>query len=269
MAVIAKTGFIGGGKMAEAIISALISTKTLPAHSIFVSDISAERRRRLKRNYGINAYSRNKVVAAEAQIVFLAVKPQNLDEVLSEIAQELGGSHLVISIAAGKTLAFLEGHLPESRVIRVMPNLPCVIKCGMSVFCQGHLATATDVRTVEQLLACFGQVLQQPESALDAVTALSGSGPAFFAYLLQSMVEGGIALGLESQAAFTLALQTMRGTAQLMQEQKLEPAELIDSVTSPGGTTAAGRKVLEKSGISDILQQTLAAAAERSKELSS
>ncbi len=264
-----KIGFIGGGKMAEAIIGALLNSRKAAAHSIFVSDLSAERRKKLKHDYGINAYSRNTVIPDQANIVFLAVKPQQMEQVLTELGTKLNEKHLVISIAAGKTLGFLEKLMPESRVVRVMPNLPCVIQCGMSVFCSGRRVHAADQRMVHQLLASFGNVVELPEDKMDAVTALSGSGPAFMAALLQCFINGAVALGLSKENALLLAVQTMHGTARLIQEKDIAPDELIESVTSPGGTTAAGRDVLENSDVCDVIARTLEAAAARSRELSS
>lgn len=264
-----KIGFIGGGKMAEAIIGALLSSRKAAAHSIFVSDLSDDRRKVLKRDYGINAYSRNNVIPAQVNVVFLAVKPQQLESVLRETGGSFNSGHLVISIAAGKTLGFLEQLIPEARVVRVMPNLPCVIQCGMSAFCSGQRVNAADQRMVHQLLSSFGHVIEVPEDKMDAVTALSGSGPAFMAALLQYFVNGAIRQGLDNDEALKLAVQTMHGTARLIQEKNLAPDELIQSVTSPGGTTAAGREVLEHSDVGDVIARTMAAAAARSCELSS
>ena len=264
-----KIGFIGGGKMAEAIIGALLISRKAAAHSIFVSDLSEERRKILKHDYGINAYSRNLVIPDQTHVVFLAVKPQQLEDVLKELGESLTERHLVISIAAGKTLCFLEKHLPEARVVRVMPNLPCVIQCGMSVFCSGKLVTPADQRTVFQLLSCFGEVAETTEDKMDVVTALSGSGPAFMARLLQYFVDGAADMGLGKEDALQLAVQTMHGTARLIQEKNLALEEMITAVTSPGGTTAAGRDVLEHSDVSDVVARTLQVAAARSRELSS
>jgi pyrroline-5-carboxylate reductase len=262
-----QIGFIGGGAMAEAILAALLRAKTVRASEIAVSDIRSARRRTLKRRHAVATTADNSAVARSAAVLFLAVKPQQLGEVLAEIAPALGARTLVVSIAAGKTLAFLEDRLPGARVIRVMPNLPAQVGEGMSVFRGGGRVRAADRKTVRALLGCFGRVLELPEACFDAVTAVSGSGPAFFAYLLDAMVEGGVAEGLARRDALVLAEQTMLGTARLLLERGTDPRELIEAVTSARGTTAAGRAVLERSATAKTLQRTVRAAARRSREL--
>jgi pyrroline-5-carboxylate reductase len=264
-----KVGFIGAGKMAEAIIASFLNTRKLEAHSIFASDVSAERRRALKQQYGINVYSSNKVIPGMAEIVFLCVKPQNMSDVLAEIAENVTGKHLIISIAAGRKIAAIQAALPQARIVRVMPNLPCMVAEGMSAYCVAPTATADDKKTTASLLSCFGKVLELSEEKLDAVTAVSGSGPAFFAYLMDKIAEAGVKEGLTRADALLLAEQTMMGTAKLLMENKTDPQELIKSVASAKGTTAAGLAVLEKSAVGAILQKTITAAAQRSRELSS
>jgi len=263
-----KTGFIGGGTMAEAMIASLIESRVVGAHQVFASDVSAERRSHLKKRYGINVYSKNSIVPGMARIVFLAVKPQHLDAVLKEIRPAVSGKHLVISIAAGKKIGSVQSGLPGSRVIRVMPNLPSVVAAGMSVFCAGSSATGADRRTATKLLSCFGEVLELPEETLDAVTALSGSGPAFFSYLLDCMVSAAVSEGLDREAAVLLAEQTMLGTSKLLKEKDIEPRELVKAVASPQGTTAAGLAVLRKSAFRKTVRRMIRAAARRSRELS-
>jgi pyrroline-5-carboxylate reductase len=264
-----KVGFIGAGKMAEAMITSFLNRKRLEAHSIFASDVSADRRRSLKQRYGINVYSSNKVIPGMAGVVFLSVKPQNMNDVLAEIATSITGKHLIISIAAGRKIAAIQSALPQARIIRVMPNLPCMVAEGMSVYCAASSATADDRKTAATLLSCFGKVLELSEDKLDAVTAVSGSGPAFFTYLMDKIAEAGVREGLTRADALLLAEQTMMGTAKLLMENKTDPQELIKSVASAKGTTAAGLAVLEKSTVGAILQRTIAAAAQRSRELSS
>ena len=263
-----KVGFVGAGNMAEAMIASLINSKMLAPHEISVSDISADRRGLVKQSYSVNVYSKNQVISGVAEIVFLAVKPQQLPEVLGEIASNVGHQHLVISIVAGKKIQFIQSQLPQARVIRVMPNLPCTVSEGMSVFCMGDTANASDRQTASRLLSSFGEVLELPEERFDAVTALSGSGPAFFSYFLNQLVDASVKEGLDRKDALMLACQTMRGTSRLLIEKHLDPADLIKTVTSAKGTTAAGLAVLDKSDVSEILNQTIKAAAKRSAELS-
>jgi pyrroline-5-carboxylate reductase len=263
-----KTGFIGGGKMAAAMISDMVKSETVAASNLFVCDISEERRTFIKEKHGVNVVSDNKQIAENCDIIFLAVKPQNQDEILTEIAPSVTDRHLIISIAAGRLIQSLENLLPQTRVIRVMPNLPAVVSEGMSVFCRGQLATDADRTATAKLLSCFGKVIEMPENKFDAVTALSGSGPAFFAYLPALMIEAAENLGLERSEAALLAKQTMLGTAKLLINEDLDPNDLIDSVSSAKGTTVAGMDVLKASPLKQIISDTLAAAANRSKELS-
>lgn len=262
-----KVAFVGAGKMAEAIIRALLDRGAAEAHEIFASDIAEDRRTEMKRRYGINVYTRNAVAVASAPLAILAVKPQQLDTVLEELAGVVEDKHLVISLAAGRRLASLEARLPEARIVRVMPNFPVVVAEGMSVFCSGNRVTATDRETVTALFGCVGRVLELPEEYFDAVTALSGSGPAFLARLLDHLIQAGVALGLDGSAARLLAIQTMLGTARLLRDQDMDPAELVRRVASPQGTTVAGLAILDASPIAEILRETLAAAARRSREL--
>ncbi|MFC1497107.1 pyrroline-5-carboxylate reductase [Verrucomicrobiota bacterium] len=263
-----KIGFIGAGKMAEAIIAALINSKLFVPHQIFAGDVSSERRKLLKRRYGINTYSNNNAIPGMAEIIFLSVKPQQLVDVLNEISGGVNKRHLVISIAAGKKISFIQSLFSTARIARVMPNLACLVSEAMSVFCVGKTATVSDKKTVTRILSCFGKVAELPESRFDTVTALSGSGPAFFTYFLESMVNAGTKEGLSRKDALALAVQTMLGTSKLLMEKKIDPEELIMSVTSEKGTTAAGLEVMENSELSKIVCKTIKAAAKRSKELS-
>jgi pyrroline-5-carboxylate reductase len=263
-----KLGFVGGGKMAEALMASMLQARAVEPHAIFVSDVSEERRKHLKGIYGVNVYSRNTVIPNMAELVILAVKPQQLDEVFHELQLEVHKDHLVISIAAGKTVASLQAGFPEARIIRVMPNMGALVGHGMTALCKGRTASDTDVRTATKILSCSGKVLEIPEAAFDAVTALSGSGPAFFAFFMDAMIAAGMAEGLSQDQALEMAQQTMLGTAHVISERGISPRELITSVASAKGTTAAGLDVMEPSDLNAIVRDTLAAAARRSKELS-
>lgn len=263
-----QIGFIGGGKMAEAMIAGLIRSGTAQPASIRASDISDQRREIIARTHGIQTTADNAAVAETATVLFLAVKPQQLETVLDQMAPALSAKHLVLSIAAGKRLAWLEPRLPRARAVRVMPNLACLVGEAMSVFALGARVAADDRAQVTRLLGSFGRALELPEDQFDAVTALSGSGPAFFAYLLAGLVEGAVAEGMAREAALTLAAQTMLGTARLLQEGRFSPSELMEAVTSAKGTTAEGRKVLEPSEVQRVLMETVQAASRRSRELS-
>ena len=263
-----RIGFVGAGKMAEAMLAGLIRRGAVAPGDLLASDVSAERLQQLGARLGIGTTAENAAVPAFAPTVFLAVKPQQLDAVLAELAPRLDERHLLLSIAAGKRLERLEALAPRARVIRVMPNLPCTVGEGMSAFARGARATPADAAAAAELLGCFGRALEVRESALDAVTALSGSGPAFFAYLLDSLARAAEAEGLARNDALLLAEQTMLGTARLLLDQGLAPADLAAAVTSARGTTAAGREVLENGEVARLLAATLRAAAARSRELS-
>ncbi len=262
-----RVGFIGGGKMAEALLSGILARQVCQADEVLVSDCDAGRRQWLQAQYGIETRERNLAVVERSEVVILAVKPQNLDAVLDELAPAASG-RLFASIAAGRRLAYFEARLDGSRVVRVMPNLPCQVGEGMSVCCRGANATDADVAQVRQILESGGRVLELDESFFDVVTALSGSGPAFFAFVVQALVEAAVTHGMAAATALELALQTMRGTATIMMQHGIAPVELMASVASKGGTTAAGLAVLANSDVSEVIQVTLDAAAKRSAELS-
>lgn len=263
-----RIGSIGAGKMAEAILGALLRSGLATADRTVASDVSAERRARVRRRFRIKTCADNGTVMKAASVVFLAVKPQQLDAVLQELAPHATRRHLFISIAAGKTISRLQGLLPGARVIRVMPNMGALVGEGMSAWCAGPRATAADRRLAARLLASFGQVLELPEKKFDAVTALSGSGPAFFTYLLDCMAESAVAEGLTRSEALQLAEQTMLGAARILIGRRTDPRDLIKAVASPRGTTEAGLKVLDASDVAAVLRRTIRAASARSRELS-
>ncbi len=261
-------GFIGAGKMAEAMIGGFLGRGYAKPDLVVAADVEAARLAGIGGRMGIRVAADNREVVRLADLVFLAVKPQQLDAVLDEIAPDVTDGHVVVSIAAGKGTSGIEARLPRGRVMRVMPNIACLAGEGMNVFTRGTRATGADALRLGEMLACCGRTLELPESLFDAVTALSGSGPAFFAWLLDGLVAGAVREGLAREDAVLLAAQTMAGTARLLLEKRFSPEELARAVTSAKGTTAAGREVLERPELADILAQTIQAAARRSRELS-
>lgn len=262
-------GFLGAGKMAEAIIAAVAQSELVNPWEVIACDKSKERRDWIEKQFGVTVTDDVAQTVKESQVLVLAVKPQDLDALLAGVKPLLTARHLLISIAAGKTLAVLKkaaGSKP--RLVRVMPNLALMVQEGMSVYCPAKNAKSADKKLVAQIFGGAGSVLELPEKHFDAVTALSGSGPAFFAYVLQAMIEGGVALKLPADAARLLAEQTLVGTGIYLQNTGRDIGEFIKAVTSPKGTTAAGMAVLEKSAAKKALAKTLAAAAARSAELS-
>lgn len=262
-----NVGFIGAGKMGGAIVASLLKAKMVRPGDVFVCDASEARRKELAGSLRLKA-SDVAETTAKCDVVFLAVKPQDMGAMLESIPPVNLKGPLYISIAAGKKLQWLEERMPCARVVRVMPNLAVSVGLGMSGFCKGALAKAADVKLAAKLLRCTGKAVEVPESQMDAITALSGSGPAFISYALQAMIDGGVALGLDEEVATELGLQTMLGTATVLSGRGVGVAEFIKAVTSAKGTTAAGLEVLEKSALRGTMKRTLAAAARRSGELS-
>ncbi len=257
-----KVGFVGAGNMAFALAKAIADGGL--AERFTVHDISQARL-----DLFLDALPRvcvaqsNAEVVRAAEVVFVAVKPQVIDTVLSEIQDT---DTVVVSIAAGISLKHLESRLKRARVFRVMPNTPCLVREMAAGFAAGSRATPEDAETVRALLSASGTALEVQENLLDAVTGLSGSGPAFFARLFEAFIEAGTCNGISEPIARELTLKTALGTARLLMEQ-LTAQQLVDMVSSPGGTTVAGRAVLEASDYREIIIRTVTAATERSQEL--
>ena len=243
-----KIGFLGAGKMAHGILSAIADRK-----SVVLSSVED---------------NRNVEVAKTCELVFLAVRPQDVDAVAAEVKPLLTAKQTLVSIVAGKTLAKLrQAFGSKVNLVRVMPNLALRAGAGMCAICPGPKAPAKHVAEVEKILGGAGATVRLKEKDFDAVTALSGSGPAYFAYMEEAMAEGGVALGLKPAVARLLAEQTMYGTAKFLRESQMPLREFIDGVCTKGGTTAAGMKKLATPSFKKAVAATLAAAAQRSKEL--
>ena len=232
--------------------------------SLIASDVNKERRDFVRKEAKVSVTLDNKEVAAKSDIIFLSVKPQVINDVLFEIRDI---NKLVISIAAGVKLSRLEEKLKKARVVRVMPNTPCLVGEMAAGFAVGKKVKDNDVKIVEELLNSAGKVFYLKENMLDAVTGLSGSGPAFVARLIEAFIEAGVKEGLGKDVASELAAQTFLGTAKLLQESGMTPEELVNIVSSPGGTTVAGREILEKSDVKEVIKRTIERAANRSREL--
>ncbi|MEA2037207.1 MAG: pyrroline-5-carboxylate reductase [Nanoarchaeota archaeon] len=257
-----RVGFIGAGNMAFALVKAIKKAKL--AKNIIVSDVKKKRLGFVKKNAKVNITLDNRETVKKSDVIFLAVKPQQMDSILDEINDT---NKVVISIAAGIKIKKIESKLRKARVVRVMPNTPCLVGEMAAGFAIGKKVKNNDVKMVEELLNSAGKAFYLKEQVLDAVTGLSGSGPAFVARLIEAFVEGGKKAGLSKDIATELSLQTFKGTAALLQESRMTPEELVKIVSSPGGTTIAGRKVLEKSRYKDIIVKTIKRAAQRSREL--
>lgn len=262
-------GFIGGGNMAEAMIKGVLSSEfgvRSEMKKILISEPREERRKYLERAYNVKTTSDNREIAKNCSIIILAVKPQNMDDVAGEIGDYVSNDKIVVSIAAGITLSYLSSRLKTSKIIRVMPNTPALVQEGMSVLSMCECIHDKEMGLVRDIFLSIGKVMVLPEKYMDAVTALSGSGPAFIALFVEKMIDSGIQAGLTQHNASELAIQTLIGTAKLL-ETGMPPDRLREMVTSPGGTTAAGLKIFEEKGFADIIKAVIEAAANRSMEL--
>lgn len=258
-----KIGFIGGGNMAEALIKGMASSGM---RDIIISEPREERRRYLEEKFRIKTTSSNKEAISFSNIIILAVKPQNMEGVLDEIAGDIDNSKTVVSIAAGITLGYLSSKLKTEKLIRVMPNTPALVQEGMTVLSMCECFSGNEISIVREIFMSVGKVITLPEKHMNAVTALSGSGPAFFALFTEAIIEAGVRNGLSKDDAATLANQTLLGTARQL-ETGMTPEKLREMVTSPGGTTAAGLKAFEEGGLRDIVQSAIDAAIIRAEEL--
>ncbi|MBX3026453.1 pyrroline-5-carboxylate reductase [bacterium] len=264
-----RIGFIGGGNMATAMIRGFVAAGLYRADEIVVSDVDAAKRAALARRLRVGVAADNASVARAAPVLVLAVKPQIMADVLAELRPCLTRRHLVVSIAAGWPTARLERGLGDAvRVLRVMPNTPALLGKGMAVAVRGRRATAADERLVLRLLRTVGRARAvADERLLDAVTGLSGSGPAYVYLFAEALIAGGIAAGLGAEAAHELALQTIAGAAAMLQESGDSPAALRAAVTSPNGTTLAGLTEMERLGFSAAVQAGVVAATRRAEAL--
>ncbi len=262
-----QLGVIGAGNMAEALLRGVIASGFLPRETIVVSDPARQRREFFARELKVECLSDN-AVPAGCRRVLLAVKPQVMTDVLKEIAPVVTQEALVISIAAGVKTALLDKALGgKGHLVRVMPNTAMLVSAGIAAVAAGPRATGDDLDWTGKLLEASGKTCVVPEEAMDAVTAVSGSGPAYFFYLIEAMIAAGIAEGLDPEIAALLAQQTCAGAARLLIETRQSPEALRARVTSPGGTTQRAIEVLQAAGVKEKLIEAIRAATERSREL--
>lgn len=261
-----RVGFIGGGAMAEAIVAG-ITQGTVSRENIYVSDHKAARCQQLAEQYGIHASVGADSFLGHVDVLFLAVKPQAAAKAIAEVKDKVKGTTLILSIVAGLTLDVLEVSFAEQPVVRIMPNTPLSVGAGMSVFACGTRAGEAESAIVAELLSSVGRAIEVTESAMDAVTGLSGSGPAYVFLLIDALSDGGVAAGLKRDDATLLAAQTVYGAAKMVLETGKHPDALRDQVTSPAGTTIAGVRVLENRGLRGALIDAVIAATEKSKDL--
>lgn len=276
-----KLGFIGGGNMAEALVHGLIARKVFKPAEIIVADIAAERRRKLARQYKVTVTDSNLEVMREAATILLAIKPQQIDSVLREISQSeprtaaakraapKSAAKLFISIVAGVPIAKIASAIGQkARIVRVMPNAPAMVGLGMAALARSKGASRADESLALKIFNAVGDaIIVKSEGLLDAVTGLSGSGPAYVYLFAKSLADAAINEGIPDELAIRMALQTIRGAEQVMRTSKQSVAELIRIVASPGGTTEAALRRFAEAGFSDIVASALHAATARSREL--
>ena len=262
---------LGAGMMGGALARGLVASGAMPGSSIRLFDTHESAAVFLAAGLGSGARAMNSAQAAvtDADLILIAVKPPIVSKVLAEIASSVSPAQLVLSIAAGVPIAAMEGLLPAgSPVIRAMPNTPCLVGKGATAVSPGTHATVEHLALAQFLFAAVGVSVEVPERLLDAVTGLSGSGPAYVYLMIEALTDGGVKEGLPRDTARLLAAQTVLGAAQMVTESDLHPAQMKDSVTTPGGTTIAGLHVLERAGLRGTLMDAVHAAAERAQELS-
>jgi pyrroline-5-carboxylate reductase len=268
MKVEGKIGFIGGGQMGEALIKGILLAKLITADRILVMDPAASRRTLLADRYAVGVHEHGAPIWSACGIVILAVKPQVMKTVLQENRALIGKNHLLISIAAGVPLSFFEQHTPaDSRIIRVMPNTAALVLEAASALSAGTCATPDDMAVATAIFEAIGRTVIVDESQLDAVTGLSGSGPAYVFTFIEALIDAGLRVGLSRPVAETLVLQTVLGATKLAMAGNEHPAQLRAMVTSPGGTTIAGLHTLESAGFTGIIMSAVEAATKRSAEL--
>jgi pyrroline-5-carboxylate reductase len=263
-----RIAILGIGKMGEALVAGLVSSGWRSPGEIVAADRGPERLKEVSEHYGVETTGSLAEAVAGAEIVVIAVKPQDMEGLLQEIGGLLTGDQTVLSIAAAITTAAIERHLSAAvPVVRAMPNTAATVHEGMAGLAAGAHAGEDHLRKAEELLASVGRTVRVSEPYLDAVTAVSGSGPAYFALLAESMIEAGILLGLSREISTDLVVQTMFGTAKLLRDEGMHPVELRESVTSPGGTTIAAIRELEQAGVRAAFLNAIQAAMSRAKEL--
>ncbi|HBH01080.1 MAG: pyrroline-5-carboxylate reductase [Candidatus Rokubacteria bacterium RBG_16_73_20] len=263
-----KVGFVGAGNMGEALVKGLLAANLVPAEAVYATDVRLERLKELDRQYGIQVAADNAELVRHVDVVILAVKPQIMEPVLREIAPAVTRRKLLISIAAGVSTARIRAALgKDARLIRVMPNTPALVLEGVTAIAKADGLEPGDLDIAGEIFSAVGRVVVLGEELMDAVTGLSGSGPAYVAVVVESLADGGVRMGLDRLTAMTLATQTVLGAARLLLETGMHPGALKDMVSSPGGTSIAGIAALEEGGIRTTFIKAVEQATLRSREL--
>ncbi len=263
-----QVAILGAGRLGESMLRGILSSNWRQPGEVVVTSRRPERLADLQERFGVEGTSDNAAAVDGTALVILSVKPQDMPVVLGEISPAISPAQTLLSVAAGTTTRFIEGHLPAgARVVRAMPNAPALVHEGIAGLCGGEHARDEDVELAAEALGHLGAVVRVDEKDMDAVTALSGSGPAYFALLAEAMIEAGLLLGLSRDVSTKLVVQTMFGSALLLRDERMHPVELREAVTSPGGTTTRAIRELERSGVRAAFLNAINAATERSREL--
>ncbi len=263
-----KLTLIGAGKIGEALLSSILGAQLIPVSHVTATDADKPRADYIGERYGVHALTNNRQAVTGSDLVMLCVKPQQVSEVLRDIRRSLPKNSLVISVAAGVTTALIEGGLDHGhRVIRVMPNTPCLIRQGMTAICRGKYATQKDLAMAQAIFSAMGRAVVVDEKHMDAITGLSASGPAYVYMIIESLAEGGVKLGLPRELSTELSAQTLLGSSALVLHTGEHPAKLKDIVTTPAGCTIDGLLELEEGGLRVTLIKAVVRAAERAREL--
>lgn len=264
-----QIAFIGAGKMASAVIKGLLNSQIFDKDTIRAAEVNEETAKKAQNDLGISIFKDAKEAIKGADIILMATKPFVVEEILESLKSDITEKQLIVSIAAGITFEKIERILgKKQRIIRVMPNTPALLEAGMSAVCKNSAAHLEDLEEVLGIFSKIGKAVTCDEADIDAITGVSGSGPAFYYYIIEQIARAGEKLGLNYETALTLSAQTALGAAKMVLETGHTPQELITAVTTPGGTTAEGNKVLAESSISEILFETVKKTAEKSESMS-
>jgi pyrroline-5-carboxylate reductase len=267
-----KLGFIGGGNMAEALLKGLLASSSIGPKDILVSDLFSERLEYLKKEYKVKTTDNNRKLVQKSDILILAVKPQAVKKVLESFSDLVDSNKIIISVAAGISVNFIEDALGSERkknisIIRTMPNTPALVQEGVTAICGGEHSTKRDLKVAHYIFKAIGETVDIEEIHMDAVTGLSGSGPAYVFMIIEALSDAGVKVGLSREVSNTLTIQTILGSAKLARDGGKHPGELKDMVTSPGGTTISGLHMLEEGGVRNALMNAVEMATQRSREL--
>jgi pyrroline-5-carboxylate reductase len=267
-----KLGFIGGGNMAEALVKGLLGSSLVASKDIFISDLIPDRLEYLSKEYKVKTTDNNRELVEKSDILVLAVKPQTVKNVLESFAGFIDSNKSIISVAAGISISLIEDTLEAKgknkiSVIRTMPNTPALVQEGATAICGSEHSSKLDMKIAHHIFKAIGQTVDIEEIHMDAVTGLSGSGPAYIFMIIEALSDAGVKVGLSREVSNTLTIQTILGSAKLARDSGKHPGELKDMVTSPGGTTISGLHMLEEGGIRNALMNAVEMATQRSREL--